>query len=257
MTSPNFWRERLRKYRHTGWADQTIYAYDQQERLALIEQAVQSSASKTGIAVDFGCGTGDFSRLLLRKGYTVCGYDPFVVPGIDSPRYTYAGTYGAIPFQHNEADIAISVTVLDHILGPPEVSEALHNIRRSLKKGSTFIMLEYALDSPSQRDGHLRPNGYQAFRTVEEWRSLLCQSSFRVVDVVAAPHPDFSPSNGYSAYSRSVFVRLRRRLPRILLPELWYHFLLRLIARKALGNHPVAQYHGTHSPLKLITSIAE
>src|SRR5712691_8684489 len=106
MTSGHsFWSQRLHVHGHTGWSDPTIYAYDQLERLRLVEAAISKTQVVRGRALDFGSGTGDFSRLLLRMGFEVCSYDPFVTPRIRSPRFTHACTYERIPCQDHSADL--------------------------------------------------------------------------------------------------------------------------------------------------------
>jgi len=170
----------LTTHGHTGWADSIIYAYDQQERLALISQTVSKRSFGSGSALDFGCGTGDFSRLLLNKGLTVCGYDPFVKPNIRSKKFFYAEKYIDIRFHNHDADLALSVTTLDHILDENELLEGLRHIHSSLKTGGVFYILEYALDSVSDRKKGFQRSGYQAFRTVREWNNLLEQTSFLI-----------------------------------------------------------------------------
>ena len=105
-----FWSGRLICHGHTGWSDPVVYAYDQLERLEIIKSVVSKNKFKNGVALDFGCGTGDFSKLLLKMGFSVCGYDPFVKPSIGSSKFTYASTYTQIPFQDPVVDLVITIT---------------------------------------------------------------------------------------------------------------------------------------------------
>ncbi len=102
----DFWNERLVKFGHTGWADPVIYAYDQQERLALIGAAITKLSIKRGSALDFGCGAGDFSKLLLSNGFNVCDYDPYVHPIINSASFTYADSFQQIELTDQSKDLA-------------------------------------------------------------------------------------------------------------------------------------------------------
>lgn len=147
----DFWKQRLIKHGHTGWADPAIYVYDQQERLALVEAVINKLSIQCGNALDFGCGTGDFTKLLLSKGFSVCGYDPYVRPAINSPRFSYTDSLQQIHLTECSKDLALSVTTLDHILDERELLDALSIIRACVKPDASFIMLEYALDSEADR----------------------------------------------------------------------------------------------------------
>src|SRR5215472_683344 len=146
MVKSSYWQDRFRGLGHTGWADPVIYSYDQPERLAIVEAALSRWSANRGVALDFGCGTGDFSRLLLRLGYTVCGYDPYVQPQLSSRGFTYATSYEDISIKEHSATLVLSVTALDHILEEHAFLEAIISIRRLLRQTGVFICLEYALD---------------------------------------------------------------------------------------------------------------
>lgn len=62
-----FWLTRYQETGHTGWQDASIHAYDQIERLATVSDKIDSLTLAPLTAIDFGYGTGDFSRLLLEK----------------------------------------------------------------------------------------------------------------------------------------------------------------------------------------------
>jgi SAM-dependent methyltransferase len=246
-----FWTKRLQAHGHTGWADPVIYAYDQLERLALIDEAISNSPRGNGIALDFGCGVGDFSKLLLRHGFKVCGYDPFVQPKIDSESFTYANSYDAIPLGVNSATLAISITTLDHILDERELLHALATIHKHLNCAGVFYMLEYALDATSDRDRFGHKNNYQSLRTLSEWTRLLNQSAFRIKDVRPVPHPLLSPSLGYTEYVRSSIVRMRKRYGRLPIANYWLDYMLRRRAAKLIRQFPPTLNNSTLTPLKL------
>ena len=197
-----FWYRRLQKHGHTGWADPVIYAYDQQERMAFIKCIISKSEINCGVAFDFGCGTGSFSKLLLDMGFTVCGYDPFVRPDISSPKFSYVSNYNNVNCKIHAADLVLSVTVLDHILDEKELCVTLDFIRGCLKPEGVFYMLEYAINTEADREKFNLNNNYQSFRTFFKWESLLRQHGFKVVESFSVPHPVMCPSDGYIAYNR-------------------------------------------------------
>ena len=104
----SFWTERLHARGHTGWADRFIYAYDQLERLGIVSLALARPEFRgVRTAIDFGCGTGDFSRLLLSRGYRTCGVDPFVEPAIASPDFHHARDIADIGFEPGSVDLLL------------------------------------------------------------------------------------------------------------------------------------------------------
>ncbi len=242
-----FWRGRLHSFGHTGWSDPVVYAYDQLERLERIRSLLRSSPAADGAgAVDFGCGTGDFSRLLLDLGYRVWGYDPFVEPAIESPRFTAVGNLeqSGVP---NGAAIALSITALDHVLDDDEFAGALEWVRARLAPNGRLIAVEYAVDD-AEASRH-PATGYQAFRTVSRWRTTLERSGLRVESIAPVAHPHHSPSAGYLAYRRDPVVRLVGSTPmrRLGAGREW----LTRAARRALAGHPPST-HRAPSPLKLL-----
>ena len=70
-----FWNDRVKKYGHTGWADNFIYAYDQQARLLAVEKIVNSLTCEKTLALDFGTGSGDFANLLSKYFDKVIAFD--------------------------------------------------------------------------------------------------------------------------------------------------------------------------------------
>jgi len=248
----SLWVQRYQTFGHTGWKDPVIYAYDQVERLALV-RSVLPSGLPGRVALDFGCGTGDFSSLLLTHGYTVHGYDPYVEPRIRSPGFSYAKALEEVHLSENGADVVLSITTLDHILSSPELKRVLCALHNYLKSNGVLVMLEYALDSEGDRlKWGLSKNDYQAFRTVSDWTYLLNGAGLSLASVSAAPHPTANPSQGYVAYSHSRLIRTWRKLPRRLTSRKWLQLVLRQHAKQFIPEIPGSTSLDGTSPLKLI-----
>jgi hypothetical protein len=247
----HFWTKRWHTYGHTGWADPVIYAYDQLERLALIQTAISQKPIKDGLALDFGCGTGDFSKLLLKMGFTVCGYDPFVKPDIRSSKFVYASTYEQIPFT-KAADLVLVVTTLTHILREVDLRDALTVIRQRTKPGADVYALEYALDCTTDRDKYGLESGYQLFRTVSDWKQILSMNELRLLSIAPFPQPLISPSTGFLDYNGTPLVRFGRRCSRLRVLRLLYTALLRWHAAKFVRPSAIIATSEGTSPLKLI-----
>ena len=246
-----FWTDRLRALGHTGWGDPFLHLYDQGERLAIMEAIIARETIGRDAALDFGCGVGDFSKLLLKMGFRVCGYDPFVQPPIRSENFSYARTYAELP-PAGTVDLALSVTALDHILDDNDLREALGHIRDCLKDAGILYMFEYALDATSDRDMFDLRNDYQSFRTIPEWTGFLNQAAFQVLDITPMPHPVLNPSQGFRAFGQSPLIGIRLRFPKVPLVTRALNYLLRQNAARLRQQYPPQNSFAGPSPLKLI-----
>jgi len=246
--SSRFWQARLEKYGHTGWSDPIVYAYDQPNRLAVINAALPANAGRR-MAFDFGCGRGDVSRLLLARGWTVWAYDPFVRPVFRHPRLHVVGvgdcerlceaTPGAF-------DLLLSVTVLDHILDAAEFGSTMAELRGLCDPTGTLIMIEYALDAPSER------TAYQAFRTLATWRQALSASGWRLERAEPVAHPAAAPAPGFLRFRRRWLVRLLGRLARRRQTARAARTVLNSLGRRCQQRDRVAAVGA--SPLKLMVA---
>jgi SAM-dependent methyltransferase len=255
MTKASYWEDRFRGLGHTGWADPVIYCYDQPERLAIVKAALLMWSVNCGEALDFGCGTGDFSKLLLRLGYKVCGYDPYVQPQISARGFAYAPSYEDISIKEHGATLVLSVTTLDHILEDDAFLHAINLISRLLHETGVFILLEYALDSAADRRRFGGGNSYQSLRTLADWVGAFDRAGLTVSKVIPAPHPVLNPTLGYLAYTRVPIVRLRRACTRVPVVRSWFNPLLKRAAEKTIRGFPPKMGSSAASPLKLICCV--
>lgn len=211
-----FWLKRLRNYGHTGWSDPVIYAYDQQERIFLIESVIASLDIPSSIAIDYGCGSGDFSRMLLRRGFKVIGYDPFVAENIIDKNFYYSDSHHGIDtlIKDRTVGIILSITVLDHILSNEELVSVLRYMKKKLIDNGKLLMVEYALESGQSKI----VSKYQAFRTLNNWKNILRKTGFVIESIYGMPHPMDSPSEGYIEYRRKFIVKVignLRTIPKV------------------------------------------
>jgi 2-polyprenyl-3-methyl-5-hydroxy-6-metoxy-1,4-benzoquinol methylase len=232
---------------HTGWSDPVIYSYDQIERLALIEKTVGALAVDPLYALDFGCGTGEFSQMLLKKDMKVYGYDPYVKPKITESRFDYIGQHSEINRTVCEPlGLILSVTVLDHILNESELLDELKYLRTMIASTGSFLLLEYALDEDTGKP----KSSYQAFRTMNQWRNYFARSRWAIAAVIPVAHPVLAPSRGFNNFERNAFISAirgiaqRRYFKKLLLP------VLRIRARTVFCRYGLEEV--VSSPLKLI-----
>jgi 2-polyprenyl-3-methyl-5-hydroxy-6-metoxy-1,4-benzoquinol methylase len=242
-----FWQARHARHGHTGWSDGVIYAYDQLERLALVRGFIERLPSTPRRALDYGCGAGDFSRLLLSSGAQVWGFDPFVEPAIRDPSFSYVATLDAVADLAPDLDVIVSVTVLDHILDEAEILRVLHILRSRIAPSGTLLLIEYAFDAVVTRPA----SDYQALRRLNDWYRLLTLSGWSITSVRPVPTLPESPSAGFREYQRSPVVAILRPI----VARTGSHTgiaggLLRRYARHVFSRHGAGIV--PHSPLKLI-----
>ncbi|MFL6353901.1 MAG: class I SAM-dependent methyltransferase [Xanthobacteraceae bacterium] len=243
------WQDRLRRIGHTGWADHLVYGYDQLSRIKTIRKSLADFNRSSALALDFGCGTGDFSKLLLSHGFFVCGYDPYVKPEIHDQKFFYCQNTAEIPYAERTVDLIITITVLDHILSDISFVETIRLFGRLLNNTGRLIMLEYALDSEEDRKRYGLANNYQAFRSFAVWRRVLEESGFKINRAIPIYLPFISPSPGFVRYSRDWRVRVVVKLAKLF--GLRAPFLLKKIAETYLKGESTENYPAS-SPLKLM-----
>lgn len=246
----NAWAERLRQIGHTGWRDPFIYAYDQPERVHLVRSFLDRKDSDSQSVLDFGCGTGDFSRMLLHSGRQVFGYDPHVSPRIGHESFELLADLEAVRRCH--VDAVISVTVLDHIIDDDTLARTVACLREALVAGGRLIMLEYALDAPDA--GRFPPNDLQAFRTLRQWQEIMDAHGLRLTESWGAPHPIANPSPGFTCFHDHFLVRTLRLVRRAMKPP---GTVLDRIARRCLVRHPPQLSTDPAVPLKLMVFTAD
>ncbi len=124
--------------------------------------------------VDLGCGVGRWSRWLRNKGADVVGVDisrDMLRAAAPAKSRRVQGSVSQIPLQDETFDMAVSVTVLQHI--PYEDQErAIAEISRLLRTGGTAFLIEIV--RAFAPGAHLYP------RTLESWTKLLEQEGLKV-----------------------------------------------------------------------------
>ncbi|HEY1267362.1 MAG TPA: methyltransferase domain-containing protein [Candidatus Binatia bacterium] len=215
MADAKYWDDRATRFGHTGWADPVVYAFDQAARLAAVERILASTWVRRGLALDFGAGSGDFTRLLAKHFARVLAFD--ISPIVTAHAQAKYGSIRNIEFCHGESvknlaledgsiDVILSVTVLGHILDDSECRDTLSFFRRKIdNKG---ILIAFEATPVAERDG----GGYQRFRTREQLRKLFDEAGFTLQKQYGFYNPDEEASRSYIRYARDFRVRLLQRL---------------------------------------------
>ena len=183
----SYWDERFRKYGHTGWSDNLIYAYDQSLRLKAVSKALDKASitlnGNTRI-LDVGCGIGDFVLEFAQRGVAeVVGIDisreviEFAKKRFSNLRNVKLihGKIEELELERDYFDLVVSITVLQHITDEDAFLRAIDNIIEVTKSKGAILILEA---SPIAKKS-LRCSSYQTIRTREEWVNIFKERGCR------------------------------------------------------------------------------
>ena len=244
----SFWEARLRRFGHTGWAEAATYLYDQRLRLKAVGD-VLATRPMTGqhLALDYGCGVGDFTRLLAQRFAQVVGFDVSAqiigralqlnpAPNI---RYT---AQAADVFSDAAFDLILSITVLQHVTDDIDLQRLLDTMAAALAPGGAVLVLEtFALRE--QLAGHTKR------RTVDGLVTLFRNSGLHLTSDQAFYHPTEAPTPAFMRYRRQWRTRLLSRLAGWRVPGA-RQVLGRLAQRAA--RHDTAYLDQANSPTRLL-----
>ena len=153
------------------------------------------AGDRPGLVLDWGCGYGQLSELMLREGVDVTSFD--YAEKIDEPTVQRLENFPhiealispepvALPYDDDAFDAVLSCGVLEHV-GDPDGS--LDEVRRVLKPGGTLYVyklpnrLSY-LEWVARRIGiyHHGLHPFDKLYTLPEGRRLLERHGYEVVE---------------------------------------------------------------------------
>jgi len=211
MSNQDFWNKRVCKYGHTGWSDAVIYAYDQIARIKAIKEIIKTIEVKTGLALDFGTGSGDFTPILAEKFKKVFAFDISEnVIKVAKNRYGYIPNVEFIhgnsvldlEIGNNSLDLILSITVIGFILDDNELIQILNWFKNKICKNGFIIALEYV---PKNKPKII--STYQRFSTFDEWISIFYKCGFKLQKYYEFYHPTECPCKSYQLYRQSIKVK--------------------------------------------------
>lgn len=207
-----FWNGRLQRFGHTGWADAATYAYDQRLRLRAVASLIDThTAARRDKALDFGCGTGDFSALLLTRFEAVTAHD-ISQAILNTTRQRVPSSKLRLTTDQSAAladgpyDLILSVTVLQHVLDDAELQSLAADFAAALAPSGRIVVLETLATQGSSSAGYLKG------RTEVQLCSVFERAGLVLLTSRGFPHPTEAPTAEFSRYRRRLDVRLLGRM---------------------------------------------
>ena len=248
-SSRSFWEARLRRFGHTGWAEAATYLYDQRLRLKAVGDvlAARPMTTRQHLALDYGCGVGDFTRLLAQRFEQIVGFDvsaqiigrALQLNSAPNIRYT---AQTADVFTDAAFDLILSITVLQHVTDDTDLQRLLDTMAAALAPGGAVLVLEtFALRE--QVAGHTKR------RTVDGLVMLFRNSGLHLKSDQAFYHPTEAPTPAFTRYRRQWRTRLLSRLAGWRVPGA--RRVLGQLAQRA-AQHDTAYLDQTSSPTRLL-----
>lgn len=232
-----YWNKRLRKYGHTGWANATLYAYDQEARKSAVNQVIGKELGVNDLALDFGAGVGDFSVLLSDVFKKVIAFDISdqaikIAKANHSNKnieFVTGNSILEVPLPDNSLDMILSVTVLGHIMDNIMMKKHLDFFIKKMKVNGKLIAVEYAPNQMNYQD-----TLYQKFRNFMDWEKLFSDNGFFMSKIYACYLPTSQPSLGYLKYKKKMRIKIANFLQRYININF---FRLTSIAKEIIVDH--------------------
>lgn len=178
----SYWEERARKLGaravcNIGHDDSEFNAVTERQLSALLPLLDQQLCGQEKLAVDFGCGSGRFTRHLAdRVKDRVVAVDPIASLIALAPRHERVEYHllcdGRIPVSDAAADIVWVCLVLGTITGRDALKHSVNEIERVLAPGGLLFLVENTAPKKKVRHFH--------FRTQAQYESLFANVPLQV-----------------------------------------------------------------------------
>lgn len=246
MFDKSYWNERAETYGHTGHAEPFYYCFDQQARLQAVETLILQANIEKGQALDFGCGSGDFTDLLSRHFRTSYAYDiSDVMIAQVKKRFSQPAVVASDELKEVLADrrfdLLLSVTVLQ-TFSVQELDQTLSLLSAHLSEKGLFIAMEFFTTAALNRQlGETKA-------TAEEWRELLKKHGLKIASLPGFINPHLAPSKSWDSYNNNLFLKSLKPFKRYAFAQAQF-----IRSAKKILNHYRDTLPETGSPLHFYT----
>lgn len=246
MFDKSYWNERAETYGHTGHAEPFYYCFDQQARLQAVETLIQQANIPKEQALDFGCGSGDFTDLLSGYFKTTYAYDiSDVMIRQVKQRFPQSAVVASDTLEDVLAgrrfDLLLSVTVLQ-TFSAQELDQTLSLLSAHLSEKGLFIAMEFFTTAALNRQLG------ESKATAEEWRELLKKNGLKIASLPGFINPHLAPSKSWVSYNNNLFLKSLKPFKRHAFVQAQF-----IRSAKKILNHYKDTLPETGSPLHFYT----
>ncbi|MBI2547975.1 class I SAM-dependent methyltransferase [Candidatus Woesearchaeota archaeon] len=184
-----YWNERIRTYgmKSTGSRHPILYEYSDTLKWKIFKRTLTTLPLKPLDKInilDVGCGYGRWSLQLSKEGYRVVGVDvsdeSIKNARKEAEKQGVAVTFLQMPAQSikfdQKFDLAISITVLQHVMNDEQWEKTFQNIYDLLKPGGFFFLIESAPTFTKKQK-----LVYKAERTFKEHKKAAKRAGFSLI----------------------------------------------------------------------------
>ncbi len=189
----DYWEDRARRYAGQGAGLAAVCSYGMPGFYNRATELCQRLALRPWLKVpagtpvlDVGCGVGRWSRLLAARGADVTGVDLSATMVAEANRRAEAEGLGArcrfrvqdlVALELGERfELVLGVTVLQHIIDPARLQQAVTRLAAHLAPEGRMVLLEVA---PSRAQSRCDSPIFQA-RSLETYQTLFAAAGLRL-----------------------------------------------------------------------------
>lgn len=235
-----YWNERTKKHKHTGFSDPATYYYDQKLRkkfiLSVLDELKLDLKNKR--ALDYGCGTGDFSQLLSERCKNVIGFDiseeVIKIALEKNLTSTIRFTTDTKELSDTHFSLILAITVLQH-LNKEQFNSTISTLSQTQKSGDLFI----TLDSVCHPEFPGVKEGIEFFpQTRDAYSNAFVKNNYELIK--SYNYSNFRTSISFQKFRNNFFIKLLNKLAILKFP-LANTLLKKIALNKSAKENPIQE----------------
>lgn len=209
MFTKDFWNAKATENGHTGGEDSFAYSFDQEAKRFAVQKILSRLVpeSKRDRALDYGCGSGDFTSVLKDKFSLVVGYDfAEKVLEIAEKQQSNGTKFTAdkrVLWDNSLYDMILSVSVLQDF-NYQELNDVVRELSLLLVSNGYLVAVEFF----ANEEWNAIHNEERT--TVSEWNEVLEANGLTVVSRHTFYNPLAAPISSWKEYESNLWLKTLR-----------------------------------------------